>query len=79
MLRKPNVLGSELTRMTGPTLSMRRDYIAVYWCYLRILTVFPETSLYAQALVQAIERKSSAQLALPFIETGKNNGVFSLF
>ncbi|GFP43616.1 hypothetical protein HKBW3C_02746, partial [Candidatus Hakubella thermalkaliphila] len=43
-----------------------------------LITLFPETSLYAQALVQAIERKSSAQLALPFAtETRKNNGVFS--
>ena len=29
------------------------------------ITVFPETSFYAQALVQVIEQKSSAQLALP--------------
>ena len=43
------------------------------------ITVFPETSLYAQTLVQAIERKSSAQLALPFIETAKNKTVISFF
>lgn len=43
------------------------------------ITLFPETSLYAQALVQAIERKSSVQLALPFTEPGRNNRVFSLF
>ncbi|MBT9162361.1 MAG: hypothetical protein DDT27_00919 [Dehalococcoidia bacterium] len=43
------------------------------------ITVFPETSLYAQALVQAIERKSSAQLALPFTEPEKNNRVISFF
>ncbi|MCL0060612.1 transposase [Dehalococcoidia bacterium] len=41
------------------------------------ITVFPETSLYAQALVQAIERKSSAQLALPFTEPEKNKRVIS--
>jgi hypothetical protein len=44
-----------------------------------LITLFPETSLYAQALVQAIEKKSSAQLALPFTETGKNDLVFSFF
>ena len=43
-----------------------------------LITLFPETSLYAQALVQAIERKSSAQLALPFTETRENDRVFSL-
>ncbi|MCL0103393.1 hypothetical protein M1O51_02065 [Dehalococcoidia bacterium] len=41
------------------------------------ITVFPETSLYAQALVQAIERKSSAQLALPFTEPEMNKRVIS--
>jgi hypothetical protein len=43
-----------------------------------LITLFPETSLYAQALVQAIERNSSAQLALPFTELGRNNRFFSL-
>lgn len=44
-----------------------------------LITLFPETSLYAQALVQAIERKSSAQLALSFTEPGRDNSFFSLF
>jgi hypothetical protein len=43
------------------------------------ITVFPETSLYAQALIQAIERKSSAQLALLFTEPEMNNRVISFF
>jgi hypothetical protein len=44
----------------------------------RLITLFPETSLYAQPLVQAMERNSSAQLALPFTELGRNNRFFSL-
>jgi hypothetical protein len=44
-----------------------------------LIALFPDTSLYAQALVQAMERKSSAQLPLPFMETGKNNRVFHFF
>lgn len=30
------------------------------------ITLFPETSVYAQAMVRATEKKSSAQMLLPF-------------
>jgi len=30
------------------------------------ITLFPETSVYAQALVRATEKKSSVQMLLPF-------------
>ena len=32
------------------------------------VTLFPETSVYARALVEAIKRKQSLQLSLPFME-----------
>jgi len=30
-------------------------------------TLFPETSIYAQALIRATEKKLSAQMLLPFV------------
>lgn len=43
------------------------------------ITLFPETSIYAKALVQAFERRSPAQLSLPFMGTEKNNNFVSFF
>jgi hypothetical protein len=55
----------ELATLTAPTLSIHSDHIAVHWYYLRIF--IQEVSQWA------------AQLALPFVESGKNDRVFSLF
>jgi len=42
------------------------------------ITLFPETSMYAQALIRAIEKKSSAQLAFSFMEPRGNNRLISI-
>jgi hypothetical protein len=55
----------ELAAMTAAILAIHPDHIAVHWYYLRIF--IQEVSQWA------------AQLALPFVESGKNDSVFSLF
>ena len=43
------------------------------------VTLFPETSMYAQALIHAIEKKSPAQLTFSFTENRRSSTSVSFF